>query len=101
MSRLFLARHANTFEADSAPYWVGLNEDIPLSSSGKAQLASLKSKVFDLSAGINPTVLSSPLRRAVSTAESFGLPIKIEARLAIRFWFVGWTYRCRNHRPLW
>jgi len=38
---LILARHGNTFEPNETPYWVGLKNDIPLTSKGKEQAERL------------------------------------------------------------
>ena len=82
MNRIILVRHANTFEPRDTPYWVGAKEDLQLSQSGRDQLPGLKTKVTGLIGTTARTVIASPLKRAVSTAETFELPVGIDARLA-------------------
>ena len=41
MTRLYIARHGNTFEAGEAPRRVGRRTDLPLTAAGRAQAEAL------------------------------------------------------------
>ncbi|MCB0330713.1 MAG: histidine phosphatase family protein [Bdellovibrionales bacterium] len=75
MSKLYLIRHGNTFSLGEKAVWVGRNEDLPLSPSGIAQAQKLKA-AFDDRGIVIEKLLSSPLRRAVETAEKLAMEIE-------------------------
>ena len=81
---LFLVRHANTFEQGEQPYWVGAQQDLALSNSGRAQLPALKRRVLARLEVENYTparLITSPLKRARETADIFEIPVQIDQRL--------------------
>ncbi len=90
MTRIILVRHANTFEPNDTPYWIGANEDLRLSNSGREQLSGLKTKVAGLIGSTERTVVASPLKRALTTAEVFEAPIVTDTRLT-ELDFGGWS----------
>lgn len=68
MTRLVIARHGNTFEADETPCRVGLKTDIPLVESGREQAKKIGQylKQHDL---VPEITYSSQLKRTIETAE--------------------------------
>lgn len=68
MTTLIIARHGNTFEKDETPRRVGLNTDLPLVESGRAQAKALGAWLKHH--GLYPqAVYSSELKRTKETAE--------------------------------
>ncbi len=66
---VYIVRHGNTFDKGDVVTRVGARTDLPLSRSGRIQVAKLASHLADL--GLNFTrVLSSPLSRTLQTAEA-------------------------------
>jgi broad specificity phosphatase PhoE len=70
---LILVRHGRT-EANAAGLLLG-RADPPLDDVGRHQAASLAACLGEVT-----TVVTSPLRRAVETAEAFGAPIEVDDR---------------------
>lgn len=69
MTRLYIVRHGNTFEAGAAPRRIGSRTDLPLTSSGEAQAEALGALFAQ--AGIRfARALSSGLKRTQATAEA-------------------------------
>ncbi|HPU40466.1 MAG TPA: histidine phosphatase family protein [Microthrixaceae bacterium] len=77
MSSLVVVRHGRT-AANAQGLLLG-RLDVELDPLGRAQVRALAAAVRATSAPI-VAVVSSPLRRAVETAESFGLPVTIDER---------------------
>lgn len=76
MNSLILVRHGNTFGPEDTPVWVGKNEDLPLVQSGKEQAQAL-ARAFK-TRSISPSVIfSSPLQRALTTAEVFEVEVQV------------------------
>lgn len=69
MTRLYIVRHGNTFEAGEAPRRIGSRTDLPLTAAGLAQAEALGA--FFAREGVRfARALSSPLRRTRATAEA-------------------------------
>ncbi len=75
MPRLIILRHGNTFDPGEVVTRVGGRTDPPLSKSGRAQSAAVAEALAGRGFAIG-RILSSPLARAVETAEA------VRARLA-------------------
>lgn len=72
---LYFVRHGQT-AANAERRLVG-RADVPLSDIGRAQVAAVAAALRD--EGIT-RVVSSPLGRAVATADAFGVPVEIDDR---------------------
>ena len=71
MKKVYLIRHALPAFIDDRKMCIGIT-DLPLSNQGKAQAAAMAAHLPPVTA-----VFSSPLRRAVQTAQALGRPITI------------------------
>jgi len=69
MTRLYIVRHGNTFEAGEAPRRIGSRTDLPLTTAGLAQAEALGA--YFARAGVQfAQALSSGLKRTQATAEA-------------------------------
>ncbi len=68
MTRLYIVRHGNTFEAGETPRRIGASTDLPLTTTGVAQAEALGQHFAGRVAFAR--AFSSPLRRTRSTAEA-------------------------------
>jgi broad specificity phosphatase PhoE len=75
---LILARHAQT--GANADGLLQGRDDLELTETGRSQAAALAASLAARPAGPPALVVSSPLRRAVQTAEAFGLPVTVDER---------------------
>lgn len=91
MSSLVVVRHGRT-AANAAGLLLG-RLDVDLDALGRRQAVALAAAVTASSGPIR-TVVSSPLRRAVETAEAFGLPVEVDER------FIEVDYGDWDGRPL-
>lgn len=91
MSSLVVVRHGRT-AANAAGLLLG-RLDVDLGALGRRQAVALAAAVTASSGPIR-TVVSSPLRRAVETAEAFGLPVEVDER------FIEVDYGDWDGRPL-
>lgn len=71
MKNVYLIRHALPAFIDDKRMCIGIT-DLPLSNQGKAQASAMADNLPPVSA-----VFSSPLRRAVQTAQAIGTPVQI------------------------
>jgi probable phosphoglycerate mutase len=69
MTRLYIVRHGNTFEAGEAPRRIGWRTDLPLTGAGLAQAEALGTQ-FARTGVRFARALSSGLRRTDATAEA-------------------------------
>ncbi len=69
MTRLYIVRHGNTFEAGEAPRRIGSRTDLPLTAAGLAQAEALGAHFAQLGVRF-ARALSSGLRRTQATAEA-------------------------------
>jgi probable phosphoglycerate mutase len=69
MTRLYIVRHGNTFEAGEAPRRIGSRTDLPLTATGLAQADALGAH-FAKSGVRFARALSSGLQRTQATAEA-------------------------------
>lgn len=69
MTKLYIVRHGNTFEAGEAPRRIGSRTDLPLTAAGLAQAEALGAHFAQ--AGVRfAQALSSGLKRTQATAEA-------------------------------
>jgi probable phosphoglycerate mutase len=83
VSRLFVVRHGNTFEAGEAPRRIGARTDLPLTTAGREQTQALGRHFA--SAGLRfARALASPLKRTQATAAAIlaALPDRPEIEAA-------------------
>lgn len=82
MTTLLVARHGNTFDPGETVLRVGMKTDLPLSASGKDQVASLGEHLKKIYPNLSK-IYTSHLRRTIETGrqiiESFERPITLEA----------------------
>ena len=71
MKRVYLIRHAKPAFPDGKGMCIGIT-DIPIGEQGKQQALQMARKLPPVSA-----VFSSPLRRAVQTAQAIGQPVTV------------------------
>lgn len=69
MTRLYIVRHGNTFEAGETPRRIGSRTDLPLTAAGLAQTEALGVHFARLGVKFS-RALSSGLRRTQATAEA-------------------------------
>jgi probable phosphoglycerate mutase len=69
MTRLYIVRHGNTFEAGETPRRIGSRTDLPLTAAGLAQADALGA-FFAREDIVFSRALSSPLQRTRATAEA-------------------------------
>lgn len=69
MTRLYIVRHGNTFEAGEAPRRIGSRTDLPLTAAGLAQADALGAHFAKLGVRF-ARALSSGLKRTQATAEA-------------------------------
>jgi broad specificity phosphatase PhoE len=69
MTRLYIVRHGNTFEAGETPRRIGARTDLPLTSAGRAQAEAL-GEHFAREGIQFARALTSPLQRTRATAEA-------------------------------
>lgn len=83
-TRLIIARHGNTFEADETPRRVGLITDLPLTETGQEQGIAIGRYLKDNNL-LPDAVFSSYLRRTIDTAKmamagaNINLPVQPES----------------------
>ena len=81
MTRLYIVRHGNTFEAGEAPRRIGSRTDLPLTATGIAQAEAL-GRHFAASSIAFAESFSGRLARTRDTAriilETMGLPLAVE-----------------------
>lgn len=70
MSRIYIVRHGNTFDAGDLITRVGARTDLPLSRSGQAQADALAAHFRELAPGGFSAAYCSPLLRTRQTAET-------------------------------
>lgn len=70
MSRIYIVRHGNTFDAGDLITRVGARTDLPLSRSGQAQAEALAAHFHQLEPGGFGAAYCSPLVRTRQTAET-------------------------------
>lgn len=68
MTRLYIVRHGNTFDEGDIARRIGRRTDLPLSNSGRQQARALGSFFAGQNIALDH-IASSPLKRAVETAE--------------------------------
>lgn len=71
MKKVYLIRHAQPAFPDKRQMCIGIT-DIPLGEAGRQQALQMAANLPPVSA-----VFSSPLRRAVQTAQAIGLPVTV------------------------
>lgn len=87
MTNLVILRHGNTFDSGDVVRRVGARTDLPLSSSGRDQVNAAAIALKNRDCGFR-RILSSPLSRAMETAEAVRLAcapdLAIETTEALR-----------------
>jgi len=83
---LLLARHGNTFESQEKPFWVGKDQDLPLTSFGRSQgetLGNWLQQYLEANSLHLPYILAGPLKRTREYAKLLktSSPIKIHSAL--------------------
>ncbi len=70
MTRVYIVRHGNTFDAGDVVTRVGARTDLPLSRSGHSQADNLAAAFLDMEPNGFAAAYCSPLRRTRQTAET-------------------------------